>query len=224
MEKRKNPEKDLMNKSGLYFNMGLLIAMMLCVSAFEYEVKKPTVYIPQMEGESVDVYLPPITEHKEIPKPKKPLPPLGHNLIPGEPDEEPLEPVLDPIPHEPEPRVYGEPLEPMPSEPVPDEPFILVEEMPSPLGGYEAFYKFVSKHLKYPSQARRMGIEGKVFVNFIIDENGIITDMNILKGIGAGCDKEVLRIMSKAPKWNPGKQRGKPVKVKQVLPIEFRLN
>ncbi len=223
MEKRKNPEKDLMNKSGLYFNMGLLIAMMLCVTAFEYEVKKPMVNIPEIEGEMVDTYLPPITEHQEIPKPPKPAPVFGTKPTPGEPLE-PIEPVLVPR-DEPDPFKGVEPyVEPMPVEPVPDEPFIFVEEMPSPKGGYEAFYKFVGKKLRYPAQARRMGIEGKVFISFIVDENGELKDFKVLKGIGAGCDEEVLKMMLKAAEWNPGKQRGKPVKVKQVLPIEFKLN
>ena len=96
--------------------------------------------------------------------------------------------------------------------------------MPSFVGGLEQFYKFVGKNLKYPAQARRLGIEGKVFVHFVVDRDGSLSDIKVVKGIGAGCDAEVERIIHKSPKWNPGKQRGEPVRVRMMMPITFRLN
>ena len=86
-----------------------------------------------------------------------------------------------------------------------------------------AFYEFVGKKLKYPAQARRMGIEGKVFVEFVIERDGTITDVKAIKGIGAGCDEEAVRVLQTAPKWKPGKQRGKPVRQRMVFPIAFKL-
>ena len=77
--------------------------------------------------------------------------------------------------------------------------------------------------MKYPSQARRMGIEGRVFVEFIVDKDGTLTNVKAIKGIGAGCDEEAERVIKNHPKWNPGKQRGKAVKQKIVLPITFKL-
>ena len=68
-----------------------------------------------------------------------------------------------------------------------------------------------------------MGIEGKVYLQFIIDKDGSLTNMTVLKGIGIGCDEEAVRVLSECPKWEPGKQRGKPVKVKMALPIIFQL-
>ena len=111
---------------------------------------------------------------------------------------------------------------PMPEEKA-DEVFTIVEDQPSPVGGMTAFYQYVQKKLKYPAQARRMGIEGKVFVQFIVDKDGSITDVKAVKGIGAGCDEEAVRVLQDSPKWNPGKQRGRPVKVRMILPITFRL-
>ena len=99
----------------------------------------------------------------------------------------------------------------------------IVESMPSFEGGITEFYKFVGNNLKYPAQARRMGIEGKVFVHFIIDKDGSLSDIKVVRGIGAGCDEEVVRIVQKSPKWNPGKQRGRPVRVRMMLPITFKL-
>jgi protein TonB len=77
---------------------------------------------------------------------------------------------------------------------------------------------------KYPAQARRMGIEGKVFVEFVINKDGSIVDVRAMKGIGAGCDELAVKVVQEAPKWKPGKQRGKPVRQKMVLPITFKLN
>ena len=99
----------------------------------------------------------------------------------------------------------------------------IVESMPSFEGGIAEFYKFVGNNLKYPAQARRMGIEGKVFVHFIIDKDGSLSDIKVVRGIGAGCDEEVVRIVQMSPKWNPGKQRGRPVRVRMMLPITFKL-
>ena len=104
-----------------------------------------------------------------------------------------------------------------------EEIFMIVEEQPEPIGGTAAFYKFVAEELDYPDQARRTGIEGKVFVQFVVDKEGNLTQPKIAKGIGGGCDEEALRVISKAPKWKPGKQRGKPVSVIRIIPIHFKL-
>ncbi|HEX6890078.1 MAG TPA: energy transducer TonB, partial [Chryseolinea sp.] len=104
-----------------------------------------------------------------------------------------------------------------------DQIFLVVEETAAPTGGMPAFYEYVGKKLKYPAQARRMGIEGKVFVEFVIERDGTITDVKAIKGIGAGCDEEAVRVLQSAPKWKPGKQRGKPVRQRMVLPIAFKL-
>ena len=114
-------------------------------------------------------------------------------------------------------------FEEAPEEEEVDEIFTIVEDQPTPPGGMAAFYKYVGTTLRYPAQARRMGIEGKVFVQFVVDKDGTLTDVQAIKGIGAGCDEEAVRVISKAKKWSPGKQRGRPVKVRMILPITFKL-
>lgn len=104
-----------------------------------------------------------------------------------------------------------------------DKIFLVVEQSATPKGGMEAFYKFISNTIRYPAQARRMGIEGKVFVEFVVDRDGTLTQFTVVKGIGAGCDEEAIRVLKSAPPWNPGKQRGKPVRQRMVIPIFFRL-
>ena len=101
--------------------------------------------------------------------------------------------------------------------------FTIVEETATPKGGMAAFYKYVGSKMKYPPQATRMGVEGKVYVEFVINRDGSIVDVRVVRGIGAGCDEEAVRVVEASPAWNPGKQRGKPVRQKYTLPIQFKL-
>jgi protein TonB len=104
-----------------------------------------------------------------------------------------------------------------------EEVFTIVEEGAEPVGGYEEFYKYIKKALKYPSQARRMGVEGKVYVQFVVDKDGSLNEIKVIKGIGAGCDEEASRVIQEAAKWKAGKQRGRAVKQRIVMPISFKL-
>lgn len=103
------------------------------------------------------------------------------------------------------------------------EVFLPVEETATPMGGLPAFYRFVGENMRYPADARRHGIQGKVIVQFIIEKDGRITNPIIIQGIGGGCDEEALRVMSQTPKWNPGRQKGKPVRQRYTLPMIFKL-
>jgi protein TonB len=113
-----------------------------------------------------------------------------------------------------------------PKEPEPEEPdfFVVVEDMPQYPGGEAAMYKWLGKNIKYPQVAKENGIEGKVYVQFIIDEKGKVRDAKVVRGIGGGCDEEALRVVKEMPEWKPGKQRGKPVRVQFTIPIHFQLN
>jgi protein TonB len=104
-----------------------------------------------------------------------------------------------------------------------DKVFLVVEQPAEFDGGMAAMYKFIGKNLKYPASARRMGIEGSVFVSFIVDKAGVISDVQVVKGISADCDKEAERVVKQMPNWKPGKQNGRAVKSKFVLPIKFKL-
>ena len=105
-----------------------------------------------------------------------------------------------------------------------DEVFTIVEDQPAPTGGMVAFYDYVKQNLKYPAQARKMGIEGKVFVQFTVGKDGLLTGVKAVKGIGAGCDQEAVRVIENSPAWKPGMQRGQRVAVRMILPITFKLN
>lgn len=103
-------------------------------------------------------------------------------------------------------------------------PFLTVEVQPSFMGGNSEMYKFLGKNLKYPSAAQRANIQGKVFLSFIVEKDGSITDIETMKGIGFGCDEEAMRVVKLMPKWIAGKQNGRNVRVKFTIPVFFRLD
>lgn len=102
--------------------------------------------------------------------------------------------------------------------------FTVVEEMPSFPGGDEARIKFLTENIKYPQMAKESGIQGTVYVTFVVDEKGRVTDVRVLRGIGGGCDEEAIRVVKLMPSWNAGKQSGKAVRVQFNMPIKFTLN
>jgi len=99
----------------------------------------------------------------------------------------------------------------------------IVEKMPIFPGGPEALYKYIANTVVYPTVAKDSSITGTVIVTFIVERDGSVTNVKILKGIGGGCDEEALRVVKAMPKWSPGKQDGKPVRVQFNLPIRFSL-
>ena len=102
--------------------------------------------------------------------------------------------------------------------------FLVVEQQPEFEGGYEAMMNFIKKNMRYPASARRMGIDGTVYVSFVVGKDGGINDVKVIRGISADCDKEAVRVVQAMPPWKPGKQNGKPVFVRFNLPIKFKLN
>ena len=99
----------------------------------------------------------------------------------------------------------------------------MVEEMPCFRGGEQKLFEFIGNNVVYPQEAKEAGIEGKVFVEFYIEGDGTVCDAKVLRGLGYGCDEEALRVIGLMPKWRPGKQRGKAVRVRYTLPVTFKL-
>jgi TonB family protein len=104
-----------------------------------------------------------------------------------------------------------------------NEIFTEVQESASPTGGIDVFYQYVMQNMKYPLQARKAGVEGKIFLEFVVNQDGTLSDISIKNGIGAGCDKEAMRIVKESPNWIPAKHEGKIVRQKMILPIVFKL-
>lgn len=220
---KKYNDVDVSKYSTMFGLLGMAFSLLIILVAFEYPsfdeqelVDLGTVEI--MEEEAVEI---PPTQQKPPPPPKITAP-----QIVEVPDEEEIEDEIEiELPEEfDEDEVVEElPEEEEEEEEVVDEIFEIVEESSAPKGGMSSFYKWVGKQMKYPSQAKRMGVEGKVYVQFVVDKDGTLTDIKVVRGIGAGCDEEAIRVLKKAAKWKPGKQRGRPVKQRMVLPISFKL-
>ena len=223
MEIKKNPEADLERRSGLFLNIGLCISLILVIAAFEWRSydRGAAMDLGSIDDDFEDLMEIPPTE-----QPTPPPPVIQQPEIIEVPDEEEIEEEIEieiDVEITEETVIEEIVFEEAPEEEEVDEIFTIVEDQPTPPGGMSAFYKYVATSLRYPAQARRMGIEGKVFVQFVVGKDGTLTDVQAIKGIGAGCDEEAVRVISKAKKWSPGKQRGRPVRVRMILPITFKL-
>ena len=104
-----------------------------------------------------------------------------------------------------------------------DKVFEKVEDMPEFPGGEQAMMDFVGKNVQYPKEAMEKEISGRVLVGFIVEKDGSVNEVKIVRGIGGGCDEEAVRVVKAMPKWKPGKEKGKPVRVSYMMPIFFKL-
>lgn len=120
--------------------------------------------------------------------------------------------------------VFEEPVEEVVVEEDENKIFTVVEQQPEFQGGYEAMMNFLRKNIRYPASARRMGVDGTVYVSFVVSKDGSISEVKVIRGLSADLDQEAVRVVSMMPPWRPGKQNGKPVFVRFVLPIKFKLN
>lgn len=236
MKDKKNEKYDLNKLRWLIYTIGLVVTLSVILTAFEsfgyYDKNdKPNILAQDIEPEET-LIIPP-TELTIPPSPPPQNPEVKEvandeviddleNFL----DVEPNENLTPPKPVSPAPPANTGIRPPKMKQPekVVDEPFLMAEKQPEFPGGTRKFAKYLRKNLKYPPQARRMGIEGKVFVEFVVNRDGSLVDIKVIKGIGAGCDKEAIRVLKKSPKWKPGKQRGKAVRVRMSVPINFQLN
>ena len=228
MEPKKTKSADLQNKSFLFFNIGLVVSLSLSIFAFNYKVydQPEKLELDQRMAIIDEVIEPPVTDHQPPPPPQLVQPEVVE--VPNdEVIEEDIKINMDIETHIDERIAEMAPIAAPVVEEEKEDPhqiFIVVEETAAPEGGLPAFYNYVKSNLKYPAPAKRMDIEGKVFVQFIVEKDGSITDVQTVKGIGGGCDEEAVRVVQNSPKWKSAKQRGRPVRQRMVLPITFILS
>lgn len=224
LEIKKTEHADLDKKEVFFFSISLFITMLLVWFAFEWkQYDKPIVELVARSTNTFEEMLDvPATEIPPQPEVVIQQPRLVE--VPDEQEiKEEIKFVFD-IEVTEETKIQEVAVVEAPVvEEQSEEIFSIVEENAEPRGGMSAFYQYVSTQIKYPAQARRMRVEGRVFVEFVIGKDGKITDVVAVKGIGAGCDEEAVRIIQNSPPWKPGKQRGKPVRQRMVLPIIFKL-
>lgn len=132
----------------------------------------------------------------------------------SEPQEVTQEPIKPEVPEE----VKTEETE------TKEETFLVVETMPMFPGGEKALYTYIGQHVTYPEKAKKEGTQGRVFVTFVVEKDGSITEVELMRGVSDELDQEALRVIKSMPKWKPGEQRGKAVRVQYRMPIKFALN
>lgn len=213
---KKSIKANLRNKYPILTQLGMVLTLLFLIAAFKFDVfaVEPEVLV---EEELLTVEMEEIEQTKQIEKPPPPPRPPVPIEVPNEDDLDDEELDIDAEID------FDEPVDlppPPPDEPEEEEPeiFLVVEQNPELIGGNAA----IAKAVKYPEIAKKAGVEGRVYLQFVVDEKGNVVDPIVMKGIGAGCDEEALRVV-RTLKFKPGKQRGQAVKVRFSLPINFRL-
>lgn len=229
MQNKKSKNARIDNKRSSFLMIGLVCASSLTLMSFEYsnfQLKTAGLESDYEEIYNEDdwVYTPPIAEVREqttVEEVNKEIIIVTPEPIP-EPDPNPL-PTPTPIIAPPLPPVPGPPMPP--SIPVIDEHvYEIVEQMPEFPGGMKALYEYLGENIKYPEISRTNQSEGKAYVRFTIEKDGSISGIEVIKGVDKFIDKEAIKVVTSMPKWTPGKQLKKPVRVSFVLPLDFRLN
>ena len=222
MKSKKNSEVDIERKKPLLFHIGLVVSLAVVLIAFEWKTFDRTQStLGQLKVDLEEEEMIPIT--KQEPPPPPPQPPPQTTIIEIVEDDEEIEEELEIMDTEIDENTEIDIVEFV--EEVVEEPeiFTIVEEMPSFPGGEAELFKYLGSNIKYPAMARDAGIQGIVYVTFVVKEDGKISDVRVLRGVGGGCDEEAVRVVEKMPSWKPGKQRGKSVRVQYNLPIRFTL-
>ena len=230
MELKKSPSANLENKKLSFTLLGLVIVLAIVYIAVEWTNRDITVHdITERIDVQEDDELVPITIHDNTPPPPPELPPPPAPVVTDQftvvDDDANVGDTPSFSSNDDTPVV----IPPPPIVPVvaddPDEHtvFIVVEKMPSFPGGDAAMRKFINNNIKYPKIAEENGVEGRVVVSFVVGRTGEITDVEIMGNPDKHLAAEAIRIVKSMPKWTPGEQRGKPVKVKYVLPVVFKL-
>ena len=224
MDKRKTPKADLERKRPFFIEIGLILSLALVFLGFEWKQYDNSGSEFETEADyNVEENIVVNTEReKQKPKKKKPE---SQKLEIVEDDVE-VDDELD-IDAEADESTEIEDYEPVEvSDPEANEKeiFQVVEEQPSFPGGDKARKEFIRNNLEYPQMARESGISGTVYVTFVVEPDGSVTNVRVRRGIGGGCDKEAVRVVRNMPKWNPGEQRGKKVRVQFNMPIRFKLS
>jgi protein TonB len=225
MEEKKSPKANLENKKLMFIQIGMIISLLVAWMAFEHKSYDKREIDPSLLNREVvvDEEMVEITKQEEqkpqpveVPKQTTQLEIVQDDVevedieINAEVDQQ--EVIEEYVPVEVEEEDVQE-----------QEIFQIVEEMPSYPGGEGKLMEYVAKNIKYPQIARETGIQGRVFVGFVVEPDGSVSNVKVLRGIGGGCDEEAMRVVKGMPKWKPGKQRGKAVRVSYMLPVNFKL-
>ena len=225
MQLKKSPNASLEDKKLTYVLIGLVLVLSICYVAFEWTEKEVTKY----EVTDTDFFFEEEIDIQQTTQETPPPPPppavqevevlnvveddvVTETIEINTEDDKDVEVVIAP------------PVEAPVEEEEEEVIFMVVETMPEFPGGQQALFKYLGENVKYPVIAQENGIQGRVICQFVVNKDGSIVDVVVVRSSGEpSLDKEALRVINSMPKWKPGKQRGKPVRVKYTVPVNFRL-
>ena len=229
MEIKKSPKANLENKKFLFTEIGLIVALLAVLGAFEWSTTEATSL--EALGDDVAVVVEeeqvPITQEEQLPPPEVPKEPVMSDIIDIVDDDIKVDDVV--ISTEDDKSLGVEIKEyivEQEEEVVEEEevPFAIVEQKPTFQGGdANTFTKWVFSKIVYPEIAKENGVQGRVTLQFTIETDGSVKNVKVLRGVDSSLDKEAVRVVSSSPKWQPGMQRNKPVRVKYTFPVVFQL-
>lgn len=229
MELKKSHKADLENKRNIFVQIGLVLSLAICLYGFESTSKVTRAdSLGSMSTQAIEEEIIPVTRQDEVKPPPPPPPPKVVDMLVIVDDNTEIEDELQIEDSEADSKtaisVVMQQVSTEKEVEKEDTPvFFIVEEMPEFPGGQSALISFIAKSVRYPVVAQENGIQGKVFVNFVVSKDGTVTNAKITRGVDPSLDKEALRVVMNLPKWKPGKQGGKPVRVSYTVPINFQL-
>ena len=230
MEIKKSPKANLENKKFMFMEIGLIVALLMVLGAFEWSTTETSVSILEEEvAVVIEEEQVPITQEEQLPPPEVPKEPVMSDVIDIVDDDIKVEDnflisteddkslgveIKDYVVEQQEEEVVEEE----------EIPFAIVEQKPTFQGkDPNHFTKWVFSKIVYPEIAKENGVQGRVTLQFTIDVDGSVKHVKVLRGVDSSLDKEAVRVVSSSPKWQPGMQRNKPVKVKYTFPVVFQL-
>jgi protein TonB len=225
MQLKKSPKASLEDKKVVYVLMGLVLVLSICYVAFEWTEKEVTKYEVSDTDfffeEEIDIQQ---TTQETPPPPPPPVVQEVEVLNVVEDDVEVEEIEINTEDDKDVEVVIAPPVEAPVEEEEEDVVFQVVETMPEFPGGPQALFKYLADNVKYPVIAQENGIQGRVICQFVVNKDGSIVEVVAVRSSGEpSLDKEAIRVINSMPKWKPCKQRGKPVRVKYTVPVNFRL-
>jgi protein TonB len=228
MDVKKSAKASLEDKKLTYILMGFVVVLSLLYIAFEWTEQEVTVYedtaVAAVSEEEIEVIQ---TAQVAPPPPPPQVPDVIEVLNVVEDDVETSNIEIDTEDDKDRESVVAAPVTSTGTGPIAEEdseiPFVVVEAMPAFPGGDAALFKYLGDNIKYPVIAQESGIQGRVICQFVVNRDGSIVDIEVVRSVDKSLDAEAIRVISKMPRWTPGKQRGKTVRVKYTLPVNFRL-
>ena len=224
MKPKKSKKANLENKRFLFFQIGLIASMALALLAFEWGSKESGKVIigKPIENWGIGDPLPPVTRQTEAPKIK----PLEiYELVIKDNDDDIVGKMLASTDIDPWEKVDYAQYRDIDEKPLDDIPFRICEDMPSFRNGdLGEFVRYIQSIVVYPEPALEMNIQGKVYADFVVNKEGYVENIRIIRGVDPLLDNEVIKALKASPRWKPGSQRGIPVKVAYTIPINFKIN